>query len=120
MAGSPLASCSMKRVALEQLRFESFAGLVKTTFRVWISDQDALDMELSDATPPRVAATGGTNSPRYENFALELRGPADRLLPQRIYLFESAAIGQFELFIVPVGRDQNGTRYQATFNRQLK
>ena len=29
----------MDRVPLEQLNFESFAGLVKTRFRVWVNDQ---------------------------------------------------------------------------------
>lgn len=110
----------MDRVPLEQLSFESFAGLVKTNFRVWINDQEALDLELSEITPPCVASTGGAHGPRYENFALMFRGPANRLLAQRIYLFESARIGRFELFIVPVGRDQNGTQYQATFNRLVK
>lgn len=110
----------MNRVPLEQLSFESFAGLAKTNFRVWVSDDDALDLELSEITPPRVVSTGGTNGPKYENFALMFRGPANRLLAQRIYLFESAQIGRFELFIVPVGRDQNGSQYQATFNRRVK
>ena len=107
-------------VPLEQLSFESFAGLVKTGFRVWIDARDSLALELSEITPPRVSSTGGTNPLTYENFALVFLGPADRLLPQRIYLFESAPIGRFELFIVPVSRDPNGIRYQATFNRLVK
>jgi hypothetical protein len=110
----------MNVVPLEQLSFESFARLVKTTFRVWIDPQDSLDLELSEITPPRVASTAGTNRLTYENFALVFLGPADRLLPQRIYWFESATIGRFELFIAPVSRDQNDTRYQATFNRLVK
>lgn len=107
-------------VPLEQLSYESFAGLVKTNLRVWIDAHDSLDLELSEITPPRVSSVGGTSSLAYENFALVFLGPAGRLLPQQIYLFESAQIGRFELFIVPVSRDQNGTRYQATFNRLVK
>lgn len=110
----------MDRVPLEQLNFESFAGLVKTRFRVWVNDQDALDLELSEITPPSVVSTGGAKGPRYENFALLFRGPADRLLAQRTYWFESPPIGRFELFIVPVGRDPDGIRYQATFNRLVQ
>jgi hypothetical protein len=110
----------MNTVPLEQLNFESFAGLAKTRFRVWIDAQDSIDLELCEVTPRRVSSTGGVRSLTYEHFALEFLGPADRLLPQRMYWFESAAIGRFELFIVPVGRDQTGTRYQATFNRLVK
>ena len=110
----------MNTVPLEQLSFASFASLVKTNFRVWIDAQDSLDLELTEASPPRVSSTGGANNLTYENFALTFLGPAGRLLPQRVYLFESAKIGRFELFIVPVSRDQNGARYQATFNRLVK
>jgi hypothetical protein len=110
----------MNTVPLEQLSFESFAGLVKTKFCVWVDDQDSLDLELCEITPRRVSSTGGSRSLTYESFALEFIGPADRLLPQRIYWFESAPIGRFELFIVPVGCDQNGARYQAAFNRLVR
>ena len=110
----------MNLVPLEQLSFESIAGLVKTNFRLWLNEQEGMDLELFEITPRSVAATGGANGPKYENFALMFRGPADRQLAQQIYLFESAQIGRFELFIVPVGRDQNGALYQATFNRRLK
>jgi hypothetical protein len=110
----------MNTVPLEQLGFEAFAKLVKTNFRVWIDPQASVDLELAEITPPRVSSTGGANSLKYENFTLEFLGPADRLLPQRMYWFESAAIGRFELFIVPVGRDPNGTRYHAAFNRLVK
>jgi hypothetical protein len=110
----------MNTVPLEQLSFESFAGLVKTEFRVWVDAQDSLNLELTEITPMRISSTGGTNRLTYESFALVFLGPADRLLQQRIYWFESVSVGRFELFIVPVSRDPNGVRYQATFNRLVK
>ena len=30
------------------------------------------------------------------------------------------SIGEFELFLVPVGRDDSGTFYEAVFNRLVK
>lgn len=110
----------MNLVPLEQLTFESFAGLLKSRLRVWIEGQPPLELELSDITPRRIPPTGGTNSQTLENFSLIFRGPTDRLLPQQIYWFESPSIGRFELFIVPSGRDSNGIQYQATFNRLVK
>ena len=109
----------MNDVSLEQLRFESFAGLVKTPFRVWMAAEDSLALELVEVTP-RSISSGGANRPAYENFALIFLGPAEPLLPQRIYWFESAGLGRFELFIVPFSRDAGGTRYQATFNRLVQ
>lgn len=111
----------MNIVPLEQLSYELLAGLVKTSFRVWADGQAALELELLEITPPRIIANGDPNGPVQESFALVFLGPAaDRVLPQRIYWFESAALGRFELFIVPFGRDADGTRYQATFNRLVK
>ena len=110
----------MNLVPLDQLTFKVFAELLKTNFRVWVDGQDSLELELAEITTPRVSSIGGANKLACENFALLFCGPGERILPQRIYLFESASLGRFELFIVPVSRDQNGTRYQATFNRLVK
>jgi hypothetical protein len=49
-------------------------------------------------------------------FSLVFRGPLDPVLPQRIYRFENDALGAFDLFIVPIGPDEAGMRYQAVFS----
>lgn len=110
----------MNTVPLEQLSFEAFTQVVNTNFRVWVDTADFLQLQLCEISPPQVTAAGGTKGQAFENFALVFRGPADRVLPQRIYTFESAALGRFDLFIVPFSRDQNFTSYQATFNRLVK
>ena len=110
----------MNIVPLDQIDFEFFASRVNTKFRVWIDASDSLELTLSEIAPRLVSTTGGANRQTYENFALGFLGPAERLLPQRMYWFESAGLGRFELFIVPVGRDANGVRYEATFNRLVK
>ncbi|HWX21117.1 MAG TPA: hypothetical protein VN578_14545 [Candidatus Binatia bacterium] len=110
----------MKTPRLEELNFESLARLVKTRFRVWVGPNDLVELELYEATPPRVTPAGVGTKAVYEGFSLLFLGPADRLLPQRIYPFECEQLGRFELFIVPIGRDENGARYEAAFNRLLK
>jgi hypothetical protein len=105
---------------LEQLSRADFAALIKTKFRVWIDAQDSVEMELAEVTAPRMITAGGAKSATYESFALDFLGPAGRLLAQRSYCFESAVIGRFDLFIVPVGRDASGVQYQAAFNRLVK
>jgi hypothetical protein len=110
----------MKAVSLEQLGFESFAGLVKTKFRVWTGLGVALELELAAVIPSPTAVPGGTDGLPYEQFTLYFLGPADRLLPQRIYWFEAAPLGRFEMFLVPVGHDPTGFRYEAVFNRSVK
>jgi hypothetical protein len=52
---------------------------------------------------------------RRRPFSIVFRGPGDVLLPQRIYRMEHARIGSFELFLVPIGPDEEGLRYEAIF-----
>jgi hypothetical protein len=49
-------------------------------------------------------------------FAIVFRGPLEPILPQRIYRFEHDALGEFDLFIVPIARDENGTQYEAVLS----
>ncbi len=53
---------------------------------------------------------------RGRPFSIVFRGPGDILLPQAIYRVEHDQIGTFDLFIVPIGRDTAGLRYEAVFN----
>jgi hypothetical protein len=55
-------------------------------------------------------------SPRAAPFAVVLAGPASPLLPQGIYPLEHPIRGLLELFMVPIGRDSSGTRYEMVFN----
>ena len=53
-----------------------------------------------------------------EKFSLLFRGDAIRPLGQNTYAFEHARIGRFEMFIVPIGReDQGQCHYEAVFHR---
>ena len=46
-------------------------------------------------------------------FSLTFRGPAESPLPQATYGLEHADLGAFDLFIVPIGRDDGGMIYEA-------
>jgi hypothetical protein len=47
-------------------------------------------------------------------FRLEFLGPVEPMLEQGILRFEIQA-ERYDLFIVPIGRDKRGTRYEAVF-----
>ena len=51
-------------------------------------------------------------------FSLLFEGPAQPLLPQAIYGLAHAALGTvpLDVFLVPVSRSPQGTRYEAVFN----
>jgi hypothetical protein len=54
---------------------------------------------------------------KQEQFSLRFRGDRAQVFPQQLYAMKHDAIGEFELFLVPVGRDDSGTFYEAVFNR---
>jgi len=76
------------------------------------------EIVFADGTLPAVLETaeGLPGSMREAGaFRLEWRGPAEPFLPQAIYRFRRGE-QLFDMFIVPVGRDERGTLYEAVFN----
>ena len=95
---------------LEDFTIGTFSGFVGDAFRVHPDPGTTLDVELISVTEP------GDETGRGRPFSVVFRGPGDVLLPQRIYRMEHAEIGSFELFLVPIGPDEKGQRYEAVFN----
>lgn len=102
---------------LETFTHEMFARYLNSTFRLYVNDADSVDVELIEAT-----RLSDTNAPptrpgesRRAPFSLVFRGAPTLRLPQSIYRLEHALLGSFEIFLVPIGPDQAGMRYQAIF-----
>src|SRR5262249_10115314 len=96
------------------LSLATFAALVGRRFQIEIEGADPVDVELVEATGLPAGRAHG--APRREPFSLIFLGPPAPLLPQRIYGFVHEGLGHLEIFIVPIGRDDGGARYQAIFN----
>ena len=95
---------------LESFTVHMFSGHVGETFHVRPDASDPLEVEL-------VSATGlGEERARGRPFSIVFRGPGDVVLPQSIYRMEHAEIGAFDIFLVPIGPDEAGMRYEAVFN----
>lgn len=54
-----------------------------------------------------------------QSFSILVQGPADHLMPQRIYHLSHPQLGEFDIFIVPVARQADGFVYEAVFNQIL-
>ena len=48
-------------------------------------------------------------------FSLEFVSPAGPVLPQAIYALDHSALGSLAIFLVPIGRTQDGVIYEAIF-----
>jgi hypothetical protein len=109
---------------LDKLTSADFAPHLHETFQLslgpWGQPHDpaahgallALELvEVEDLGVERAA-----DVPRGRPFSLIFRQPAGAHLPQRIYSIEHPTLGRLDIFLVPIGPDQGGMRYQAVFN----
>jgi hypothetical protein len=99
---------------LGNFTIETFSEHLGSTFRIRPDDSEAMDVELISATGLG-ESTSEEPPDRRQPFSIVFRGPGDVLLPQRIYKMEHEEIGNFELFLVPIGPDEKGLRYEAIF-----
>jgi hypothetical protein len=94
---------------IETFTAESMSSYVGDVFRVVVDEDLAFDTELIHVTPGQ-----GVEGGRVP-FSLVFRGPADLVVPQRTYRMEHPGLGAFEIFIVPIGPDEDGMGYEAVF-----
>ena len=100
------------RWMLEKLTYSDFFARVGEEFRV-ATGEVAVALVLSEVTD---LARPESPSPRRKPFSLIFRGPFRPQLVQRIWPLEHAALGTLEIFLVPIGPDAEGVRYEAVFN----
>lgn len=100
----------------ERLSEEDFRKHLGTKFRVRLDEVEGapdVELELDEVVPyPSLPHSLGD----AVRFSAYFRGPGDIFLPQRIYKLEHEQMGEIELFLVPVGQDQRGFRYEAVFS----
>jgi hypothetical protein len=93
---------------MREITWDQFADAVGTVYRVEIGEGH-VDLALDRASEtPSAGRAGGS-------FRLEFLGPADPVLEQAIYPFRREEDDVFEIFIVPIRRDEQGARYEAIF-----
>jgi hypothetical protein len=95
------------------LTAKTFAEHLNTKFSVRAEAPRPVELELVEVKEynARENEHGG-----MERFSLFLLGPGDIHLPQHTYTLEHPSMGELELFVVPVGRDDRGFRYEVVFN----
>ena len=103
----------MTCIAVVELVFEDFKDRVGSTFTLREDGFLAIALTLEEATPlPARYAPKGARPP----FTLLFLGADPRILPQKLYRLGHDAMGEVTIFLVPVGQDARGVRYQAVFN----
>ena len=90
-----------------------FAARRGETFVLRRPDGAAQDLELVEI---RDFGRRATANGELSNYGLTFLARAQAPLPQAIYRLEHAALGPMDVFLVPIGRDAEGVRYEAIFN----
>ena len=98
---------------LETLNLSSFSEHLNTKFRIRPDESTVVETEL-------IVAEDLGSTPRQERFSLIFRGPHQPFLPQSMYRVEHDVMGTLDLFLVPIGAEEDGLRYEAVFNRLHK
>ena len=95
------------------LTHENFAAQLNKKFRVQIDEANAVDLVLAEVSELK-------SSPRQEQFSIIFRGPLETFLGQGLRQVNQDEMGEFDLFLVPIGRDDDSYSYEAVFNRLNK
>ncbi len=92
---------------------KEFSQHLNTRFRVNVETPKPLELEL-------VEVKGYESRPQeqtgLERFSVFFSGPADLMLQQWTYSLTHDEMGTFDIFLVPIGRNEQGFRYEAVFN----
>lgn len=102
----------ISRCDVASLDHSFFATRIGATLTVPFENHENITLALAEVSDLK-------ESRRQERFALVFRGPLDVPLGQGSYVVELEEIGAFDLFLVPVGMDEQGYSYEAVFNRLL-
>lgn len=96
---------------LDSKSYEEYAAQVNTRFQL-LETSPVLELVLTEITEKKLTA-------QQEYFSLVFLGANELCLPQRTYQMKHEHLGEGALFLVPVGQDNEGMRYEAAFNRLI-
>ena len=99
---------------LDWLTYDTFSPYVGNAFEAHLG-ADRVQLVLVEATESEYDGGTGPDGKVRKQFRLEFRGAASAALEQATYVFTHPQVGEFPLFIVPIGADVEGMRYEAVF-----
>ena len=94
---------------------EEFSQHVNTKFRLNADTTEPVELELVEVktyvNKDKPGERGG-----MERFSVFFRGPLDAFLQQATYSLSHEKMGSFDIFLVPLAREEKGYSYEAVFN----
>jgi hypothetical protein len=104
-------------LSVKQLDIAHFAPLLHQKFQIRPEGETALQMELIDVDTLSEKSPYAPSGARRHAFSVTFRSQdTEHMLPQKIYTVKHRRLGTFDLFLVPIGPDERGMRYEAVFS----
>ncbi|MFC0351739.1 DUF6916 family protein [Undibacterium danionis] len=102
---------------MEFPQYDSFLQSLHSSFEVHSDIGITIDLVLRTVTASGNNSSD-TSSQAHQSFSLIFEGNIEKQIPQGMHRFRHTQLGEFDLFIVPIGpeRGSNQMRYEAIFN----
>lgn len=101
---------------LQELTVADFSPHLGGKFKLRLDSGESLEVELVEATPLGMNGTRPAHLAQRGAFSVVFLAPKDAPLPQHIYHVEHEVMGEFAIFLVPIGRTAAGLKCEAIFN----
>ena len=112
----PTAARSLRNV-LDRFTSDTFAPLVGHIFRGATAAGDPVDLVLSACEVTRYGSPEGWERVlRRVPYSLQFHARGTLVVPQQIWTVHHPDLGEFALFLVPLGPDERGMRYEAVIS----
>jgi hypothetical protein len=97
------------------LTFDLFEGRVGQEFEMDTGRPGPVRVELIEASQGSAVGWQGPDGQERVPFSLVFRGPTGPVVPQGTHRLRHGEVGELDLFLVPIGPDSEGMRYEAVF-----
>ena len=92
---------------------EEFRQHLNTPFRLQVNAPKPIDLTLVGVES---RPSDATEEQGMERFSVVFLGSPEFLLPQNTYRLIHPEMGEFDIFLVAIGKETDGYRYEAVYN----
>lgn len=92
---------------------EEFRQHLNTPFRLQVNAPKPIDLTLVGVES---RPSDATEEQGMERFSVVFLGSPEFLLPQNTYRLVHPEMGEFDIFLVAIGKETDGYRYEAVYN----
>ena len=97
----------------DRVEHAQFLENLNSSFRLLLEDGGSQELQLIEVSELKKMS-------RQEMFSVVFRAQSNEVLAQKTHRLDHDRLGDFEIFLVPIGRDEQGVSYEAVFNRMLR